>query len=118
MCYCVTVDNGSFVTTSSPHVKSLLPAGAHDLLALPSEGITELSWQQHNKSQPLSLVGRNEQLVITPTVMQPSHPSGVDMTLNKKVTTVQAYIRGHLTRKHINPFKVQTKAVVTIQAHW
>ncbi|XP_065897790.1 uncharacterized protein [Dysidea avara] len=95
-------NNDSFITRSSPRFNH--------------EGVTELSWQQHNKN--LSLMGRSEQLVVMPTVMQHPHPSGVDMTLNKKVTTVQAYVRGHLTRKHIKPFKLQTKAATTIQAYW
>jgi len=95
------------------HVKSLLPGGAHDFLSLPSEGVTQLSWEQHKKSQ--SLVEKSERLVITPTH---PHPHGADMILNNQVTTVQAYVRGHLTRKHIKPFKLQTKAATTIQAHW
>lgn len=114
LCSCTVSDNGSFVTTSSSpnlnHVKSLLPGGAHDLLPLPLEG---MSWEQHKKGQ--SLVEKSERQVVTPTH---SRPHGADMILNNQVTTVQAYVRGHLTRKHIKPFKLQTKAATTIQAHW
>jgi len=93
----------------------LLP-GEHGLLAFPLEGVTELSWQRYKKSQ--SSVERSERVVVMPTVMQNPHPNGVNMTLNKQVTTVQACVRGHLARKQIKPFKIQTKAATTIQALW
>ena len=43
---------------------------------------------------------------------------GVDAVLAKKVTVVQAHVRGYLTRKHLEPLKMQTKAATVIQAYW
>ena len=79
-----------------------------DIRSLPLEdGIKALGSQQQSPSQ--------RRMDLTSLVRS---AVGVDAVLAKKVTIIQAHVRGYLARKHLEPLKIQTKAATIIQAYW
>ena len=80
-----------------------------------SEAITKTlqQQQQQQEGESQSLPQRKRE-----PSSQLQSTAGVDAVLAKKVTIVQAHVRGHLTRKHLEPLKIQTRAATTIQAYW
>ena len=85
-----------------------------DFQSLPSVAVTETLQQQQQQQQ-----GESQSLPQRKQDTSQLHSTaGVDAVLAKKVTLIQAHVRGHLTRKHMEPLKVQIRAATTIQAYW
>jgi len=116
-------DDKNIIMIKSPqmeHTTSFMPianGNVYDSQSLPSESVAESLQQQQQKESQLLSQRKRDNLVITPKMTSQLHSSEMDTTL-AKVIVVQAHVRGHLTRKHLEPLKVQTRAATTIQAYW
>ena len=101
-------DDGNVIRVKSPQLEHTTPfmyITNGDVQSLPLEDRTKASrLQQQSPSQR--------------RMVQVHSAVGVDAVLAKKVTVVQAHVRGYLTRKHLEPLKMQTKAATVIQAYW
>ena len=96
-----------------PIIPTITNGNVCDFHSLPSESVARTIQQQENHSLPQ----RKDDAITTEQAPQ-AHSTGVDAVVAKKVTTVQAHVRGYLTRKHLEPLKAQTRAATTIQAYW
>ena len=97
-----------------PIISTITNGNVCDFHSLPSESVAKTIQQQENHLLPQR---KGDDAVTTEQAPQ-AHSTGVDTVVAKKVTTVQAHVRGYLTRKHLEPLKAQTRAATTIQAYW
>lgn len=89
-----------------------------DFHSLLSEDVVKpLHHQQQHRENQSAPQRKRDDLINTKPASQ-LHSTGVDAGLARKVTIVQAHVRGHLTRKHLEPLRIQTRAATTIQAYW
>lgn len=118
----IFTDDENVVMVKSPQMEHTTPfmhitnGNVCDFQSLPSEAVTETlqrqqQQQQEGESQSLPQRKRDNTSQLHSTAV-------VDAVLAKKVTLIQAHVRGHLTRKYLEPLKIQTRAATTIQAYW
>ena len=123
---CKILDDENAIMVTSPQTEHTIPCiptitngDASDFHSLLSEDIVKPlhHLQQHRENQSTPQRKRDD-FINTKLVSQLLHSTGMDAGLARKVTVVQAHVRGHLTRKHLEPLRIQTRAATTIQAYW
>lgn len=121
-----TIDDENAVMITSPQTEHTIPCiptitngDISDFhYSLSEDVVKPFHHQQQLRESQLVAQRKRDDFINTKPVSQHLHSTGVDAVLVRRVTIVQAHVRGHLTRKHLEPLRIQTRAATTIQAYW